>query len=55
MYTLKNQFIVFKSLDLQVRSLEAELKKQDAQEKNLKNGEDIKSTDSFLQVVRNLS
>ncbi|XP_036068549.1 coiled-coil domain-containing protein 30 isoform X3 [Oryzias melastigma] len=37
-------------LHRRVRSLEAELKKQDAQEKNLKNGEDIKSTDSFLQV-----
>ncbi|XP_011475219.2 coiled-coil domain-containing protein 30 isoform X3 [Oryzias latipes] len=37
-------------LHRRVRSLEAELKKQDAQEKNLKNGEDIKTTDTFLQV-----
>lgn len=38
---------------MQIKGLEAELKKQDAQEKMLKNGEDVKSTESYLQLVRN--
>lgn len=38
---------------MQIKGLEAELKKQDAQEKVLKNGEDVKSTESYLQLVRN--
>lgn len=37
---------------MQIKMLEAELKKQDTQEK-LKNGEEVKTTESFLQLVRN--
>lgn len=40
---------------MQIKSLEAELKKQDAQEKMLKNGEEVNATESFLQLVRNYS
>lgn len=38
---------------MQIKGLEAELKKQDAQEKMLKNGEEVKATESYLQLVRN--
>lgn len=38
---------------MQIKGLEAELKKQDAQEKMLKNGEEVKGTESYLQLVRN--
>lgn len=38
---------------MQIKGLEAELKKQDAQEKMLKNGEEVKTTESYLQLVRN--
>uniref|UniRef100_A0A671X6H2 Coiled-coil domain containing 30 n=1 Tax=Sparus aurata TaxID=8175 RepID=A0A671X6H2_SPAAU len=37
-------------LHRRIKGLEAELKKQDAQEKMLKNGEDVKSTESYLQL-----
>ncbi|KAM9855208.1 uncharacterized protein ccdc30 [Aulostomus maculatus] len=37
-------------LHRRIRSLEAELKKQDTQEKLLKNGEEVKSTESYLQL-----
>ncbi|XP_073326884.1 uncharacterized protein ccdc30 [Pagrus major] len=37
-------------LHRRIKGLEAELKKQDAQEKVLKNGEDVKSTESYLQL-----
>uniref|UniRef100_A0A3Q1GJ18 Coiled-coil domain containing 30 n=1 Tax=Acanthochromis polyacanthus TaxID=80966 RepID=A0A3Q1GJ18_9TELE len=33
-----------------IKSLEAELKKQDAKEKMLKNGEEVKTTESYLQL-----
>nr|XP_015823069.2 coiled-coil domain-containing protein 30 isoform X2 [Nothobranchius furzeri] len=36
-------------LHRRIRSLEAELKKQDSQENKLKNGEEVKPTDSYLQ------
>lgn len=38
---------------MQIKGLEAELKKQEAQEKMLKNGEEVKATESYLQLVRN--
>ncbi|XP_019119493.1 coiled-coil domain-containing protein 30 isoform X2 [Larimichthys crocea] len=37
-------------LHRRIKSLEAELKKQDTQEKMLKNGEDVKPTESYLQL-----
>ncbi|XP_054868812.1 coiled-coil domain-containing protein 30 isoform X2 [Amphiprion ocellaris] len=37
-------------LHRRIKSLEAELKKQDAQEKMLKNGEEVKTTESYLQL-----
>ncbi|XP_035512389.1 coiled-coil domain-containing protein 30 isoform X4 [Morone saxatilis] len=37
-------------LHRRIKCLEAELKKQDAQEKMLKNGEEVKPTESFLQM-----
>uniref|UniRef100_A0A3B4ZZK6 Coiled-coil domain-containing protein 30-like n=1 Tax=Stegastes partitus TaxID=144197 RepID=A0A3B4ZZK6_9TELE len=37
-------------LHRRIKSLEAELKKQDAQEKMLKNGEEVKATESYLQL-----
>lgn len=37
---------------MQIKGLEAELKKQDTQDKMLKNGEEMKPTESFLQLVR---
>ncbi|XP_017273037.1 coiled-coil domain-containing protein 30 isoform X2 [Kryptolebias marmoratus] len=37
-------------LHRRIRSLEAELKKQDTQEKLLKNGEDVKPAESYLQL-----
>ncbi|KAI3357304.1 hypothetical protein L3Q82_015758 [Scortum barcoo] len=37
-------------LHRRIKSLEAELKKQDAQEKMLKNGEEVKATDPYLQL-----
>ncbi len=37
---------------MQIKNLEAELKKQDAQEKLLKNGDEIKPSESYLQLVR---
>ncbi|XP_068996339.1 coiled-coil domain-containing protein 30 isoform X1 [Embiotoca jacksoni] len=37
-------------LHRRIKSLEAELKKQDAQEKMQKNGEEVKSTESFLHL-----
>lgn len=40
---------------MQIKSLEAELKKQDVQEKMLKNGEEVKATESYLQLVRHYS
>lgn len=36
---------------MQIKSLEAELKKQDTHEKLLKNGEEVKTTESYLQMV----
>lgn len=38
---------------MQIKSLEAELKKQDALEKIQKNGEEVKATESYLHIVRN--
>ncbi|XP_031142133.1 coiled-coil domain-containing protein 30 isoform X2 [Sander lucioperca] len=37
-------------LHRRIKSLEAELKKQDVQEKMLKNGEEVKATESYLQL-----
>ncbi|XP_047436995.1 coiled-coil domain-containing protein 30 isoform X2 [Mugil cephalus] len=37
-------------LHRRIKSLEAELKKQDVQEKKLKNGEEVKTTESYLQL-----
>ncbi|XP_051805217.1 coiled-coil domain-containing protein 30 isoform X2 [Acanthochromis polyacanthus] len=37
-------------LHRRIKSLEAELKKQDAKEKMLKNGEEVKTTESYLQL-----
>lgn len=37
---------------MQIKSLEAERKKQDTHEKMLKNGEEVKPTESYLQLVR---
>ncbi|XP_044068864.1 trichohyalin isoform X2 [Siniperca chuatsi] len=37
-------------LHRRIKGLEAELKKQDAQEKMLKNGEEVKATESYLQL-----
>lgn len=37
---------------MQIKSLEGELKKQDTQDKLLKNGEEVKATESYLQLVR---
>ncbi|XP_028309160.1 coiled-coil domain-containing protein 30 isoform X2 [Gouania willdenowi] len=37
-------------LHRKIKSLDAELKKQDAQEKTLNNGEEVKSTEAFLQM-----
>ncbi|XP_072223655.1 uncharacterized protein ccdc30 [Leuresthes tenuis] len=37
-------------LHRRIKSLEAELKKQDAQEKMLKNGEEVKTSESYLQL-----
>ncbi|XP_037540194.1 coiled-coil domain-containing protein 30 [Nematolebias whitei] len=37
-------------LHRRIKSLEAELKKQDTQEKLLKNGDDVKTTESYLQL-----
>ena len=38
---------------MQIKSLETELKKQDAQDKMLKNGGEVKTSESYLQLVRN--
>lgn len=38
---------------MQIKSLEAELRKQDGREKPLKNGEELKGTESYLQLVGN--
>lgn len=40
---------------MQIKGLEAELKKQDVQEKVMKNGEEVKATESYLQLVRHYS
>ncbi|XP_049921851.1 coiled-coil domain-containing protein 30 isoform X2 [Epinephelus moara] len=37
-------------LHRRIKTLEAELKKQDIQEKTLKNGEEVKATESYLQL-----
>ncbi|XP_059188895.1 coiled-coil domain-containing protein 30 [Centropristis striata] len=37
-------------LHRRIKSLEAEIKKQDVQEKMLKNGEEVKATESYLQL-----
>lgn len=38
---------------MQIKSLEAELKKQGAHEKMMKNGEEVIANESYLQLVRN--
>lgn len=40
---------------MQIKSLEAEQKKQDSLNKMMKNGEEVKTTESYLQMVRNHS
>lgn len=38
---------------MQITNLETEIKKQKSQEKMLQNGEEVKTTESYLKLVRN--